>query len=39
LFRFDKRAKEQMRRVVAYQAPEVEWLAYELPVIAEEALA
>ena len=28
-----------MRRVVSFQAPEVEWLAYELPVIAEASLA
>lgn len=39
LFRYGPKARDQMRRVVTYQAPEVEWLAYDLPVISEEALA
>ena len=28
-----------MRRVATYQAPEVEWLAYDLPMISEAELA
>jgi hypothetical protein len=39
LVQYNAKARGQMMRVATYQAPEVEWLAYDLPVIEESELA